>query len=136
MVLLLHYVQSLPCTKPDLVQPSLDKLDITKLKSHASHYRVKCGLSETAQQWWNEELVALEEFVVGYEGLNNKPEWCVDTLITPPLILSESNVSTAIHPSVQLLNQVPEHLSRLTHIESQPFPKVRNFAPIHNMHKI
>lgn len=74
------HIQTYPTGYPNLLAPSLERLDYNKLCSHAKQYRQKCGISEAAQKWWNDFLLDIKT--------NNShvfrsvvPEWPLQAII-------------------------------------------------------
>lgn len=111
-------MQQLPVSDPDLVSPSLERLDFKKLQSHAEQYRTKCGMSEESQRWWTNMLQELKQFVDGYSSSSKKPMWPIERLqIAGETLPSCSQSAGPIH--------LPDHISRLVNKEVQSLPKVR-----------
>ena len=54
------HIQTYPTGYPNLLAPSLERLDYNKLCSHAKQYRQKCGISEAAQKWWDVFLLDIK----------------------------------------------------------------------------
>ena len=67
-------MQTFPTGYPNLLSPSLERLDYNKLCSHAKQYRQKCGIPEAAQKWWDDFLPGLK--VRGTHVFHSvAPEW-------------------------------------------------------------
>ena len=73
------HVQSYPTGSPNVIPPSLERLDYKKLCSHAKQYCQKCGISEDSQEWWDSFLQDLDP-----EGSHRfdcvTPEWPLQAL--------------------------------------------------------
>ena len=117
-------MQTIPTGTPNLVIPSLEKLDFTKLTNHAKQYRQKCGISEEAQTWWNNFLPELKDTCTNYLT-QQLPEWPVPE-ITNAVIHAER-----LQPPLGA--EIPKHISDLSARETGPLPRVQKYI-LHTLH--
>ena len=119
------HLQTYPSGSPKLIPPSLDKLDFTKLCAHAKQYRQKCGISEAAQQWWNDYLPQLQHKCSGHQQDHMWPlQDLIDSVkrrLPPP----EAEIAT--HSDLEVDESLlPSHLQALYRKENGPHPEVIN----------
>lgn len=113
---MLASTQTIPTGTPNLVLPSLEKLDFTKLTNHAKQYRQKCGISEEAQTWWNNFLPELKDTCTNY-NMQQLPEWPI-----PEITNAVAHAERLQPPSEP---EIPEHISELSARETGPLPRVQ-----------
>ena len=119
------YSQSYPSGSPDRISPSVhvDKLDFQKLSAHAKQYRQKCGISETAQQWWNDYLPKLQQKCSDHQDAI----WPLQDLIDCARRSSTSTLPSPVEERASIEVDVPllpSHLQALYRKENGPHPEV------------
>ena len=93
-------IQEMPAGHPNLVNPSLDKVDLPHLCSDIKKYKVAGVLSDADTEWWNQFLAS---FVQKYGSVpEHAPAWPVDEISAIVAKGSASSEPTPVIPDVIL----------------------------------
>ena len=122
IVLLFTRIQSYPSGTPNLIKPSLDRLDYKKLSAHAKQYRLKCGISEEAQRWWIKYLQDLQTIVSKYPN-QTPPQWPIQHLVGMAQHKDKDPRASSTGDSIDI-SELPDHVMALHQKEVGQHPQV------------
>ena len=112
-------LQSLPDGFPQLVPPSLERLDYSQLQKDIPKYETKCGLAHSAVQWWEMFLVQIAD-KCNNDDTTFLPEWTL-------MVLAEKTVCGRARQQVrveQICSELPTHIIHTTKSTDTPCPQV------------